>query len=327
MEADTEAPCIIVSNKTAPIAPKRWSVAARVISGTEIAQEVRQEVSERVGEMRAKHGIAPGLAVVLVGDDPASAVYVRNKERAAVEAGMVSEIEQLPATASQDEVLSAVRRLNGDARIHGMLVQLPLPDHIDEDAVIDAIDPNKDVDGLHPYNMGLLMAGRPRFVPATPAGIQQMLLRSGFDPEGKHVVICGRSKIVGKPVFNLLMQRAAGANATVTVCHTRTRDLPEITRQADILIAAIGQPRYITADMVKDGVVVIDVGINQIDAPERKRGYRLVGDVDYGPVSEKAAAITPVPGGVGPMTIAMLLSNTFEAARSYVHPRLREHEE
>ena len=296
-------------------------MAASVISGTDIAREVRQEVSERVSEMRARHGIAPGLAVVLVGDDPASAVYVRNKERAATEAGMVSETEQLPATASQDDVMSVVRRLSADARVHGMLVQLPLPDHIDEEAVIDLIEPRKDVDGLHPYNMGLLMAGRPRFVPATPAGIQQMLLRSGFDPEGKHVVICGRSQIVGKPIFNLLMQRAAGANATVTVCHTRTRDLPEITRQADILIAAIGQPQYVTADMVKDGVVVVDVGINRIDAPERKRGYRLVGDVDYGPVSEKAAAITPVPGGVGPMTIAMLLSNTFKAAQSYVHPQ------
>jgi methylenetetrahydrofolate dehydrogenase (NADP+)/methenyltetrahydrofolate cyclohydrolase len=306
---------------------ERWPVAARVISGTEIAREVREEVAKRVTEMKAKHGITPGLAVVLVGDDPASAVYVRNKERAAAEAGMVSETELLPASASQDEVLSAVRGLNADDRIHGMLVQLPLPDHIDEDAVIDAIDPAMDVDGLHPYNMGLLMAGRPRFVPATPAGIQQMLIRSGFDPVGKHVVVCGRSKIVGKPVFNLLMQRAAGANATVTVCHTRTRDLPEVTRQADILIAAIGQPRYITADMVKDGVVVIDVGINQIEAPERKRGYRLVGDVDYGPVSEKAAAITPVPGGVGPMTIAMLLENTFRAAQYKVHPGLLEHRE
>lgn len=321
MEADALAPCIIVAGRIGTIASERWPVAASVISGTEIAREVRQEVSVRVAEMSAKHRIVPGLAVVLVGDDPASAVYVRNKERAATEAGMVSETEQLPATASQEEVLGAVHRLNSDPRIHGMLVQLPLPDHIDEDEVIDAIDPHKDVDGLHPYNMGLLMAGRPRFVPATPAGIQQMLLRSGFDPNGKHVVVCGRSKIVGKPVFNLLMQKKDGANATVTACHTGTRDLPEVTRQADILIAAIGQPRYITADMVTDGVVVIDVGINQIEAPERKRGYRLVGDVDYGPVSEKAAAITPVPGGVGPMTIAMLLSNTFDAARFNMHPR------
>ncbi|MCL0028772.1 bifunctional methylenetetrahydrofolate dehydrogenase/methenyltetrahydrofolate cyclohydrolase FolD [Dehalococcoidia bacterium] len=295
-------------------------MVASVINGTNIAREVRQEVSGGVSEMRTKYGIVPGLAVVLVGDDPASAVYVRNKERAANEAGMVSETEQLTATASQEEVLSVVRRLSADSRVHGMLVQLPLPDHIDEQAIIDAIDPRKDVDGLHPYNMGLLMAGRPRFVPATPAGIQQMLLRSGFDPEGKHVVICGRSQIVGKPAFNLLMQRTAGANATVTMCHTRTRDLLEITRQADILIAAIGKARYVTADMVKNEVVVIDVGINRIDAPERKRGYKLVGDVDYEPVSEKAAAITPVPGGVGPMTIAMLLNNTLKAARSYIYP-------
>ena len=294
------------------------------MNGTEMAKEIRAEAAEGVAEMRDKHGIVPGLAVVLVGDDPASKVYVRNKDRAAIEAGMVSESIVLPDSTTQDEVLSVVRCLNGDARIHAILVQLPLPDHIDEDAVIESINPDKDVDGLHPFNMGLLMAGLPRFIPATPEGIQQMLLRSGFDPEGKHVVVCGRSNIVGKPVANLLMQRAAGSNATVTVCHTRTKNLADITRQADILIAAIGQPRFITADMVKDGVVVIDVGINQIEAPERKRGYRLVGDVDYDAVSEKAAAITPVPGGVGPMTIAMLLLNTLKAARYFMHPHLRK---
>lgn len=294
------------------------------MNGTEMAKEIRAEAAEGVAEMRDKHGIVPGLAVVLVGDDPASKVYVRNKDRAATEAGMVSESIVLPDSTTQDEVLSVVRCLNGDARIHAILVQLPLPDHIDEDAVIESINPDKDVDGLHPFNMGLLMAGLPRFIPATPEGIQQMLLRSGFDPEGKHVVVCGRSNIVGKPVANLLMQRAAGSNATVTVCHTRTKNLADITRQADILIAAIGQPRFITADMVKDGVVVIDVGINQIEAPDRKRGYRLVGDVDYDAVSEKAAAITPVPGGVGPMTIAMLLLNTLKAARYFKHPHLRK---
>ncbi len=294
------------------------------MNGTEMAKEIRAEAAEGVAEMRDKHGIVPGLAVVLVGDDPASKVYVRNKDRAATEAGMVSESIVLPDSTTQDEVLSVVRCLNGDARIHAILVQLPLPDHIDEDAVIESINPDKDVDGLHPFNMGLLMAGLPRFIPATPEGIQQMLLRSGFDPEGKHVVVCGRSNIVGKPVANLLMQRAVGSNATVTVCHTRTKNLADITRQADILIAAIGQPRFITADMVKDGVVVIDVGINQIEAPERKRGYRLVGDVDYDAVSEKAAAITPVPGGVGPMTIAMLLLNTLKAARYFKHPHLRK---
>ena len=299
-------------------------MSAKVMNGTEMAKEIRAEAAEGVAEMRDKHGIVPGLAVVLVGDDPASKVYVRNKDRAATEAGMVSESIVLPDSTTQDEVLSVVRRLNADARIHAILVQLPLSDHIDEDAVIESINPDKDVDGLHPFNMGLLMAGLPRFIPATPEGIQQMLLRSGFDPEGKHVVVCGRSNIVGKPVANLLMQRSAGSNATVTVCHTRTKNLADITRQADILIAAIGQPRFITADMVKDGVVVIDVGINQIEAPERKRGYRLVGDVDYDAVSEKAAAITPVPGGVGPMTIAMLLLNTLKAARYFMHPHLRK---
>ena len=299
-------------------------MSAKVMNGTEMAKEIRAEAAEGVAEMRDKHGIVPGLAVVLVGDDPASKVYVRNKDRAATEAGMVSESIVLPDSTTQDEVLSVVRCLNGDVRIHAILVQLPLPDHINEDAVIESINPDKDVDGLHPFNMGLLMAGLPRFIPATPEGIQQMLLRSGFDPEGKHVVVCGRSNIVGKPVANLLMQRAVGSNATVTVCHTRTKNLADITRQADILIAAIGQPRFITADMVKDGVVVIDVGINQIEAPERKRGYRLVGDVDYDAVSKKAAAITPVPGGVGPMTIAMLLLNTLKAARYFKHPHLRK---
>ncbi|MCH7626977.1 MAG: bifunctional methylenetetrahydrofolate dehydrogenase/methenyltetrahydrofolate cyclohydrolase FolD [Chloroflexi bacterium] len=297
-------------------------MTAELINGTKIAEEVRAEVAEGVREMRDRHGIAPGLAVILVGDDPASSVYVRSKEKAALEAGMVSNTVLLPADASEKEVLAQLARLNGDARIHGILVQLPVPDHIDENVVIEAINPAKDVDGLHPFNMGLLMAGRPRFVPATPLGIQQMLVRTGHDPEGKHVVVCGRSNIVGKPVASLLMQRSKGANATVTVCHTRTKDLAAITRQADILIAAMGAPRTITADMVKEGAVVIDVGINRVDAPERKRGYRLVGDVDFDAVSEKAAAITPVPGGVGPMTIAMLLSNTLKAARLSIHPEL-----
>ena len=299
-------------------------MVAKIIDGAAIAKEIRAEVAEGVAEMKAKHGGVPGLAAVLVGDDPASAVYVRNKEKAATEAGIFGQVFKLPAETTREELVALLGRLNGDARIHGILVQLPLPDHVDEDAIIETIDPDKDVDGLHPANVGRLVAGRPRFVPATPAGIQQLLLRSGYDPEGKHVVVCGRSNIVGKPVSNLLMQRTQGANATVTVCHTRTRDLAHITRQADILIAAMGRPNAITADMVKEGVVVIDVGINRVDAPERKRGYRLVGDVDFGPVSEKAAAITPVPGGVGPMTIAMLLSSTLASARRFVHPGLRE---
>ena len=299
-------------------------MTAKVIDGKSIAEDVRAEVAEGVEEMRQKHDVVPGLAVVLVGDDPASAVYVRNKQRAATEAGMLAEDRRLAPETTQEELLSVVNSLNADRRIHGMLVQLPLPPQIKAEAIVEAIDPAKDVDGLHPNNVGRLASGRPRFVPATPAGIQQLLLRSGYDPQGAHVVVCGRSDIVGKPVASLLMQRSPGANATVTVCHTRTRDLASITRQADILIAAIGQPRVITADMVKQGAVVIDVGTNRVDAPERKRGYRLVGDVDFDAVAEKAAAITPVPGGVGPMTIAMLLHNTLKAARLSVHAELAD---
>jgi methylenetetrahydrofolate dehydrogenase (NADP+)/methenyltetrahydrofolate cyclohydrolase len=291
-------------------------LTAIIIDGTAIATEIRSEVAVGVAEEKAERGVTPGLAVVLVGDDAASAVYVRNKGRAATEAGILARDVQLSAQTTQGELLDAVDTLNRDAQIHGLIVQLPLPDHIDEDAVVAAIDPRKDVDGLHPENVGRLVAGKPRFVSATPAGIQQLLLRSGYDPEGKRVVVCGRSNIVGKPLSILLMQRLQGSNATVTVCHTRTKNLGEITRQADILVAAIGSPQFITADMVQEGVVVIDVGINRVDAPERKRGYRLVGDVDFDAVSEKAAAITPVPGGVGPMTIAMLLYNTLKAARS-----------
>ena len=294
-------------------------MTAKIIDGAAMAKEIRGEVAEGVAEMKSKHGVTPGLAAVLVGDDPASAVYVRNKERASGEAGIMAEVFRLSAETTQDELLALVSRLNGDARFHGILVQLPLPDQIDEDTIIEAINPDKDVDGLHPTNVGRLVAGRPRFISATPAGAQQMLLRSGYDPEGKNVVVCGRSNIVGKPLANLLMLRQPGSNGTVTVCHTRTKDLPSVTRQADILIAAIGRARFVTADMVKEGAVVIDVGINAIDAPERKRGYRLVGDVDFDSVSEKAAAITPVPGGVGPMTIAMLLENTLKAARFSIH--------
>ena len=290
-------------------------MTAKIIDGTTMAGDIRSEVADGVASLKAETGLTPGLAVVLVGDDPASAVYVRNKGRAASEAGIMAEDVRLPAETTQDELLSRVDELNDDPRIHGMIVQLPLPSHIDEDTVVEAIDPRKDADGLHPANVGRLVAGRPRFVPATPAGVQQMLLRSGYDPEGQNVVVCGRSEIVGKPLSILLMQRLPGSNATVTVCHTRTKDLADITRQADILVAAIGRPLFVTADMVREGVVVIDVGINRVDAPERKRGYRLVGDVDFDAVSEKAAAITPVPGGVGPMTIAMLLHNTLKAAR------------
>ena len=296
-------------------------MAAIVIDGKKVAEQVRAEVAREVAELKEDCGVTPGLAVVLVGDDPSSAVYVRNKQRAATEAGMSAEDHKMPADTSQEDLLARVDLLTRDVGVHGMLVQMPLPSHLDATAVIEALDPAKDVDGLHPENVGRLVAGRPRFVPATPAGIQQLLLRNGYDPAGKRVVVCGRSEIVGKPVSILLMQKQAGANATVTVCHSRTDDIAAVTREADILIAAIGQPEFVTADMVKEGAVVIDVGVNRVDAPERKRGYRLVGDVDFDGVSEKAAAITPVPGGVGPMTIAMLLSNTVKAARDAVNRR------
>ena len=293
-------------------------MGATLLDGARIAAEVRGEVAADVREMQARHGVTPGLAVVLAGDDPASAVYVRNKGRACQEAGMASETFILPQETSQQELLALLERLNGDARHHGILVQLPLPSHIDEEAAVRALDPAKDVDGLHPENMGRLVLGSPRFPPCTPAGIQQILLRSGYPPDGKHVVICGRSTIVGKPLALLLVQKRDGANATVTVCHTGTPDVAAVTRQADILVAAAGRPNTVTADMVKPGAAVIDVGINRVDDPSRKRGYRLVGDVDFAGVSEVAAAITPVPGGVGPMTIAMLLSNTLRAARLQV---------
>ena len=289
-------------------------MSANIIDGAKIAADVRSEVGEDVKAFSEQHGFVPHLAVVLVGEDPASRVYVRNKHRAAAEAGMTTSDVTMPAATSQDALIAEVRRLGEDPNVHGILVQLPLPDHLDQYPVIETIDPLKDVDALHPFNVGLLSQGRERFAPATPAGIREMLLRDGHDPAGKHVVVVGRSEIVGKPVASILMQKQSGADATVTVCHSRTTDMPSITRQADILIAAIGRPHYITSDMVKDGAVIIDVGINRIDAPERRRGYRLVGDVDFDAVSEKASAITPVPGGVGPMTIAMLLRNTLKAA-------------
>ena len=294
---------------------------AKILDGTALSKEIRSEVATGVAEMQEKHRVTPGLAAVLVGDDPASAIYVRNKHRACAEAGMFSETFNLPASVTEADLLDLITQLNADARFHGILVQLPLPKQIDEQAAIESLDPAKDVDGLHPFNVGRLAQGVPNFIPGTPAGVQQLLVRNGYDPAGQHVVICGRSNIVGKPLSALLMQRQSGANATVTVCHTRTKDLASLTRQADILVAAMGQPNVITADMVKEGAVVIDVGINRVDDATRKRGYRLVGDVDFAPVSEKAEAITPVPGGVGPMTIAMLLVNTLTAARISIHSK------
>tara|TARA_Y100000588_G_scaffold15168_2_gene16260 strand:+ start:1629 stop:2549 length:921 start_codon:yes stop_codon:yes gene_type:complete len=298
-------------------------VNEKVIDGKGIAQEIREEVSVAVLEMKNKHVMKPGLAVILVGDDPASAVYVRNKERSAIEVGMKSKTFRLAAEVSEDEVIKLVKELNLNDEFHGILVQLPLPDHIDENRVIENISSVKDVDGLHPINAGLLAAGNPRFVPATPAGIKEMLLRTGNDPSGKHVVVLGRSNIVGRPVSNLLSMKADGGNATVTVCHSRSLNLDSFTKSADIIIAALGIPNYLSANMVSDGVVIVDVGINRVEAPERKRGYRLVGDVNFEEVLPKSSAITPVPGGVGPLTIAVLLSNTVEAARIFNHGELR----
>lgn len=296
-------------------------MAAKILDGQALAAEIRAEVGTGILEMQGNHEVTPGLAAVLVGEDPASAVYVRNKRRACEEVGMFSETFEMPADSSTAAVLERVQALNADPRFHGVLVQLPLPSLVDQHQIIEAIDPNKDVDGIHPYNIGKLLQGRPDFIPGTPGGVQQLLLRNGYDPAGANVVICGRSDIVGKPLAILLMQRQEGGNATVTVCHTQTRDLAQITRQADILVAAMGRPNAITADMVKSGAVVVDVGINRVEDATRKRGYRLQGDVNFEPVAAKAGAITPVPGGVGPMTIAMLLVNTLAAARINIHGR------
>ena len=297
-------------------------VTAKILDGKALAQEIRSEVAAGVAEMQRNHGVTPGLAALLVGDDPASAIYVRNKRKACDEVGMVSDTICLPGDSTPESVLEAVDGLNKNPRFHGILVQLPLPTQVDELAVIESMDPDKDVDGLHPFNVGKLVQGRADFIPGTPAGIQQILLRSGHDPSGPNVVVCGRSDIVGKPMALLLMQPAHGANATVTVCHTHTKNMEEITSQADILVAAIGSPNAITADMVKEGAIVIDVGINRVTDDSRKRGYRLNGDVNFAEVSEKASAITPVPGGVGPMTIAMLLVNTLTATRISIHGRV-----
>lgn len=289
-------------------------MAAIIIDGAHISSLVRAEVAVGVQDLASKSGVIPGLAAVLVGDNPASAIYVRNKTRACAEAGIFSETFALPKETSQTEVLALVQRLNNDSRFHGILMQLPLPSHLDERIIIAALNPDKDVDGLHPISMGRLMEGDPTFISATPAGIQQLLLRSGYDPAGCHLVVCGRSNIVGKPMAILMLQKQAGANATVTICHTGTKDLGAITRQADILIVAAGRPNTITADMISPGAVVVDVGMNRVIDETRKQGYHLEGDVDFVEVAKIAGAITPVPGGVGPMTIAMLLDNTLRAA-------------
>jgi methylenetetrahydrofolate dehydrogenase (NADP+)/methenyltetrahydrofolate cyclohydrolase len=290
-------------------------VSARLLDGVVMGKAIRAEVGEEVRGFLAR-GIKPGLAVVLVGEDPASQVYVRSKGKACEEAGMHSVTIRLPATTSQEELLATIDRLNADPAIHGMLVQLPLPRQMNSEQVLRRIDTRKDVDGFHPENVGKLVTGDPTaFRPATPYGVQQMLVRSGVETKGAHAVIVGRSNIVGKPMANLLIQQGTGGDATVTVCHSRTRDLPAITRQADILVAAIGKPEFVQGDWVKPGAVVIDVGINRVDDPAHPKGYRLVGDVAFEPARAVASMITPVPGGVGPMTIAMLLVNTLQAAR------------
>ena len=304
-----------------PVYPGRFDrqdsrMNAKLLDGKALAKEIRAEIAVDAAAFTEKHNMRATLAAVLVGEDPASQVYVRNKERACAKAGIESRLVRLPSSTGQSELMQVVSDLNNDPDVNGILVQLPLPDGLDSTEVLDAIRPEKDVDAFHPENVGLLLQGRPRFLPCTPHGIQQMLQRTGIETAGKHVVVIGRSDIVGKPMAAMLVQRgsalgAAAANATVTLCHSRTVDLPSITKQADILIAAIGMPKFVTADMVKPGAAVVDVGINRVEE-------RLVGDVDFDEVCKVAGAITPVPGGVGPLTVTMLLRNTLLAAELQV---------
>ncbi len=289
----------------------------RLIDGKEIAGKVRSEVAAEVQELRDR-GTVPGLAVFLLGDDPASKSYVRMKTRDCEEVGIETRDFFLPEETSQEELESRIDEMNEDPTVHGILVQLPLPDHVDERAITERIDPARDVDGFHPVNVGRLAKGdEDAFRPATPAGIQEMLARIGYDPEGERAVIVGRSNLVGRPMASLLIRKAGGGNATVTVAHSRTRELGSVTREADLLIVAVGRPGTVDAEMVREGAVVVDVGVNRVDDPDREKGYRLVGDVEFEEVREKASWITPVPGGVGPMTRAMLLDNTVRAARRH----------
>jgi methylenetetrahydrofolate dehydrogenase (NADP+)/methenyltetrahydrofolate cyclohydrolase len=301
-------------NSIPSAAERQDSMTATLLDGKKLSRAIQAEISEKVAEFITDCGITPCLATVLVGDDPASEVYVRNKRRACERVGLESRMHRLEAQTSEDELLALVTQLNQDTAVHGILVQLPLPDSIREPRILDAVHPLKDVDCFHPHNVGLLMQGRPRFLPCTPHGVQQALHRHNIPVAGKHVVVVGRSEIVGKPLAAMLMQRNSAlgrdaVNATVTVCHSRTEDLGAITRTADVLVAAIGQPRFVTADMVKPGAVVIDVGINRTEEG-------LVGDVDFVALQEVASHITPVPGGIGPLTITMLLANTLTAAES-----------
>ncbi len=289
-------------------------MSAVIIDGKKIAEQIKLEVKKQTEELKAKSGVVPGLAFILVGENPASKAYVRMKGKACEEMGFYSVTEKLPVETSGADLLKLINKFNSDTKIHGILVQLPLPKHISEERVLNAIDYRKDVDGFHPVNIGRLVAGQDCLKPCTPLGVQELLIRSGIDPSGKHVVVVGRSNIVGKPVMNILLQKQQGANAVVTIVHTGANDISFYTKQADILIAAIGKPESITGAMIKPGAVVIDVGINQVKDSSAKNGYRIVGDVHFESAAKIACAITPVPGGVGPMTIAMLMRNTLHAA-------------
>jgi methylenetetrahydrofolate dehydrogenase (NADP+)/methenyltetrahydrofolate cyclohydrolase len=289
-------------------------MTAKLINGNEVAQQIREELKKEVVQLKEKSNVVPGLVTILVGENPASVSYVTAKQKTSKELGFFSIQDNQPATIAEEELLKLIDKYNKDPKIHGILVQLPLPKHINETKILYAIDPKKDVDGFHPVNVGKLMIGEADYLPCTPAGIQQLLIRSGAKIDGAEVVVVGRSNIVGKPIANILLQKQKGANATVTICHTGTKDMAFHTKRADILIVAAGKPKAITADMVKEGAVVIDVGVNRIGmTPEGKA--KLAGDVDFDGVKEKAGAITPVPGGVGPMTITMLMMNTVKAAK------------
>lgn len=289
-------------------------MSAELIDGKKISQEIKAEVKASVENLKSK-GIVPGLAAVIVGDNPASHIYVRSKAKACDEVGIYSEVLKYPKDMKESELLELIDELNHKDTISGILVQLPLPEQISEEKMIKGISPEKDVDGFHPYNLGLMLAGKPSFLPCTPYGIQELLMRSGNDPVGKHVVILGRGSLVGRPLSVILSHKAKGANATVTLCHTGTKDIPKYTRQADIIVAAMGKPEFLTRDMVSPEAVVIDVGVNRVEDKTCEKGYRIVGDVDFDEVKEVAKAITPVPGGVGPMTVAMLMANTLKAAK------------
>jgi len=289
-------------------------MSAKILSGKDIAKQIRAELTEEIAGLKANHDVVPGLATVLVGENPASVSYVTSKNRTSKKLGMHSEQINMDADSPEDEVLKLIDRLNNDPKIDGILVQLPLPKHVDESKVLTAIDPAKDVDGFHPVNVGKMVVGEADFLPCTPAGIQQILIRSGIETSGAEVCVVGRSNIVGKPIANILLQKADGANATVTLVHTRTKDVPEHCKRADILIVAAGVPKYVKGDWIKPGAVVIDVGVNRIGTTESGKA-KLAGDVDYAEAVEVASAITPVPGGVGPMTITMLMVNTVKAAK------------